>query len=64
MLQLKNIRKSYDSKVILDSISLDINDGEIVSILGPSGSGKTTLLNAILGLLKLTAGRLFLTAKT
>ena len=50
MLQLKNIRKSYDGKVILDSISLDINDGEIVSILGPSGSGKTTLLNAILGL--------------
>ena len=49
MLQLKNIRKSYDGKVILDSISLDINDGEIVSILGPSGSGKTTLLNAILG---------------
>ena len=33
MLQLKNIRKSYDGKVILDSISLDINDGEIVSIL-------------------------------
>lgn len=64
MLQLKNIRKSYDSKVILDSISLDINDGEIVSILGPSGSGKTTLLNAILGLTEIDGGRLFLTAKT
>lgn len=57
MLQLKNIRKSYDSKVILDSISLDINDGEIVSILGPSGSGKTTLLNAILGLTEIDGGQ-------
>ena len=58
MLQLKNIRKSYDSKVILDSISLDINDGEIVSILGPSGSGKTTLLNAILGLTEIDGGQI------
>ena len=58
MLQLKNIRKSYDGKVILDSISLDINDGEIVSILGPSGSGKTTLLNAILGLTEIDGGQI------
>ena len=43
MLQLKNIRKSYDSKVILDSISLDINDGEIVSILGAFRQRQTTL---------------------
>ena len=63
MLQLKNIRKSYDSKVILDSISLDINDGEIVSILGPSGSGKTTLLNAILGLTEIDGGQIIFDGK-
>lgn len=63
MLQLKNIRKSYDSKVILDSISLDINDGEIVSILGPSGSGKTTLLNAILGLTEIDSGQIIFDGK-
>ena len=40
MLQLKNIRKSYDSKVILDSISLDINDGEIVSFWGLPAAAK------------------------
>ena len=63
MLQLKNIRKSYDSKVILDSITLDINDGEIVSILGPSGSGKTTLLNAILGLTEIDGGQIIFDGK-
>ena len=63
MLQLKNIRKSYDSKVILDSISLDINDSEIVSILGPSGSGKTTLLNAILGLTEIDGGQIIFDGK-
>lgn len=63
MLQLQNIHKSYDGKVILDGISLDINDGEIVSILGPSGSGKTTLLNAILGLTEIDGGRIVFDGK-
>ena len=63
MLQLQDIHKSYDGKAILDGISLDINDGEIVSILGPSGSGKTTLLNAILGLTEIDGGRIVFDGK-
>lgn len=39
MLQLKNISKSYDGVSILKNINLEIEKGEIVSILGPSGSG-------------------------
>lgn len=39
MLELKNIKKSFDGKTILNDISLDVQDGEIISILGPSGSG-------------------------
>ena len=39
MLQLKNISKSYDGVTILKNINLEIEKGEIVSILGPSGSG-------------------------
>ena len=39
MLQLKNISKSYDGVSILKNINLEIEEGEIVSILGPSGSG-------------------------
>lgn len=50
MLELRNIKKSYDGKAVLKDISLEIEDGEIVSILGPSGCGKTTLLNLVLGI--------------
>lgn len=40
MLKLEHIRKSYDGVTILKDISLEIGDGEIVSILGSSGCGK------------------------
>lgn len=50
MLEIKNLKKSYDGNIILQDINLNIEEGEIVSILGPSGCGKTTLLNLILGL--------------
>lgn len=59
MLVLENIKKQFeDGKYILDGISLEIEKGEIVSILGPSGSGKTTLLNLILGITELSSGRI------
>lgn len=50
MLKLNHIRKSYDGVPVLQDIDLEIDTGEIVSILGSSGSGKTTLLNVILGI--------------
>lgn len=56
MLELKNIKKAYSKKPVLNDISLTIDDGEIISILGPSGSGKTTLLNIILGIVKVDEG--------
>ena len=56
MLKLQNIKKSYDGTTVLDGISLEIPDGEIVSILGPSGCGKTTLLNMILGITEPDSG--------
>ena len=52
MLELKNIQKSFDGVPVLKDISIQVNDGEIVSILGPSSCGKTTLLNLILGIMK------------
>ena len=45
-----------DGTVVLKDITLDIEDGEIVSILGPSGCGKTTLLNLILGIVDADSG--------
>lgn len=58
MLELKNVTKKYDGKVIFEDLSIKVNKGEIVSILGPSGCGKTTLLHIILGLTSINDGRL------
>jgi len=59
LLELKNISKNYKNKKVLMNINLNIQSGEIVSLLGPSGCGKTTLLNIILGLTQQTNGQLF-----
>ena len=56
MLELKHIQKSFDRTPVLKDISLQVEDGEIVSILGPSGCGKTTLLNLILGIVSPDGG--------
>ena len=44
MIKLEGITKSFGSLQVLKGIDLEINKGEIVSIVGPSGAGKTTLL--------------------
>ena len=59
MLDLNHIKKSYDGVPILKDISLQVADGEIVSILGPSGCGKTTLLNLILGITDVDEGSIY-----
>ena len=60
MIEIKNLTKTRkDGDVNLttiDNISLEISEGEIVSIIGPSGCGKTTLLKLIIGLLEPTNG--------
>ena len=63
MLELKNIKKSYDGVTVLKNIDLTISDGESVSILGPSGCGKTTLLNLILGLTDADSGKIIFDGK-
>ncbi len=47
MIEVRDISKNYDSLKVLDGINLDIDKGEVVSIVGPSGAGKTTLLQII-----------------
>jgi lipoprotein-releasing system ATP-binding protein len=60
MLELKNISKSYGTQLILDNISLQVRESEMVSILGPSGSGKSTLLQIMGLLMKADSGQIYL----
>ena len=47
ILEVKNINKSFGSTNVLKSVSFEMNEGEVISIIGSSGSGKTTLLRCI-----------------
>lgn len=55
-LELQSIRKQYEDVTAVNDISLEVAEGEFLSILGPSGSGKTTTLNLIAGFEDATAG--------
>ncbi len=50
MIEIKNLYKNYDKKVVYDGFNLQIEDNKILAVLGESGSGKTTLLNCIANL--------------
>ena len=50
ILELKNINKSFGSRKIIQDLNLELDKGDILSIIGPSGAGKTTLLRMIAGL--------------
>jgi iron(III) transport system ATP-binding protein len=59
-LEIQNVSKTFESKTVLDNISLSINEGEFFSIVGPSGCGKTTLLRIIAGLETASSGEIVL----
>lgn len=58
MLELKNISKSYGSKVIFKNFNLTVSEGRILALVGPSGGGKTTLLRMLAGLEKVDSGQI------
>jgi len=58
LLELNNVSSGYGKMIVLEKISMHVDEGEIISLLGPNGSGKTTLLNTIFGLADVFEGEI------
>ena len=68
MLELKNIRKTFNpgtvnAKTALDGLNLTLNDGDFVTVIGGNGAGKSTMLNAIAGTFLVDEGQILLDGK-
>ena len=63
LLSIKNLHKEFDRNIILKSINLEVNKGEVIVIIGPSGCGKSTLLRCLNGLEDIQGGEIYLGGK-
>lgn len=59
-LRAENLIKTYKSRTVVNEVSVEVNQGEIVGLLGPNGAGKTTTFYMIVGLVKPNGGKIFL----
>ncbi len=59
-LHTDNLVKKYRNRVVVNKVSIEVEQGEIVGLLGPNGAGKTTSFYIIVGLIKANEGRIFL----
>lgn len=57
-IEVKNLVKSFDSKLVIDNVSFKVHDGEVLAIVGFSGSGKSTVLKLICDLIKPDSGEI------
>lgn len=56
----ENLLKVYKSRTVVNNVSIEVNQGEIVGLLGPNGAGKTTSFYMIVGLVKPNQGKIYL----
>ena len=63
LLEIKNVTKQFEDRVVLKGVSFNVKQGEFVTILGPSGCGKTTTLNLINGIEPINSGEIYLNGK-
>jgi polar amino acid transport system ATP-binding protein len=63
MVRFSDVTKRFGNLTVLDNLCLDVEQGEIVSIVGPSGSGKTTVLRALMTLERIDGGVIYLNGK-
>lgn len=59
-LAARHLTKRYDKRAVVDDVSLDVEQGEIVGLLGPNGAGKTTTFHMIVGMTRPNEGRILL----
>ena len=59
-LRAENLFKKYKARTVVNDVSVEVNQGEIVGLLGPNGAGKTTSFYIIVGLIKPNGGEIFL----
>lgn len=64
VLQVRNLKKSFNGLKAVDDISFDLHQGEVVSIIGPNGSGKSTTINLISGFIKPDSGLIDIDSET
>ena len=60
IVRLDNVSKKFNDSYVIKDVSLDIYEGEFITLLGPSGCGKTTILRLISGLERVTSGKVFI----
>ena len=60
ILKVENIFKYYNKKPVVNGVSIDLKQGEIVGLLGPNGAGKTTTFYSIVGLVKVNSGKVYI----
>lgn len=59
-IEIKNVTKRFDDKLVLDNISFEVEKGEIFGLIGPNGAGKSTLINIMTGILKSNEGEVLI----
>ena len=60
ILKVENIFKYYNKKPVVNGVSINLKQGEIVGLLGPNGAGKTTTFYSIVGLVKVNSGKVYI----
>lgn len=63
MLEAKNLFKKYKERTVVNDVSVEVRQGEIVGLLGPNGAGKTTTFYMVVGLIRPNSGNIFLNGK-
>jgi len=64
VLELKKVETAYGQSQVLFGVDLQVNDGEVVTLLGRNGMGKTTTIHSIMGLVKARSGEIYLRVST